>query len=144
LTHGLQPANVCSIAVTSPGHAYAQFQRALKAGNPVLAVEAARELEHVTLEDALGLCLILRQDTGRYQRAAARWLARCHAAVEAVALTEIREVADLMAAVPVHGAGPTAELAARFEQRGLHRCARRVREVIEASSADADRAAGGA
>jgi hypothetical protein len=130
--------------VTSQGHAYAQFQRALKAGNPVLAVEAARELEHVTLEDALGLCLILRRDRGRYQRAAARWLARYHAEVEAVTLTEIREVADLMVALPVHGAGPAAQLAERFEQRGLHRCARRVRDVIEASSSDADGAAGGA
>jgi hypothetical protein len=129
--------------VTSQGHTYAQFQRALKTGNPVLALEAARELTHVTLEDALGLCLVLRQDRGRYQRAAARWLARYHAEVEAVTLTEIREVADLMAAVPVHGAGPTAQLAERFEQRGLYRCARRVREVIGASSADADRAAGG-
>jgi hypothetical protein len=89
---------VCSIAVTSQGNAYAQFQRALKRGNPILALDAARELNHVTLEDALSLCLVMRQDTRRYQRAGARWLARYHAEVEAVTLTEIQEVADLMTA----------------------------------------------
>jgi hypothetical protein len=114
--------------VTSQGHAYAQFQRALKAGNAFLALEAARELNHVTLEDALGLCLVMRQDRRRYQRAAARWLARYHGEVESVTLTEIREVADLMAALPVHGAAPAAELAQHFEERGLYRCAQRVRE----------------
>ncbi|HSD01281.1 MAG TPA: hypothetical protein VLB81_02865 [Gaiellales bacterium] len=119
--------------MTSQGHAYAQFQRALKAGNAFLAVEAARGLNHVTLEDALGLCLVMRQDRPRYQRAAARWLARYHAEVESVTLTEIREVADLMAALPVHGAEPAAELARHFEQRGLHRCAQRVREHAQDS-----------
>jgi hypothetical protein len=142
LTHGLQPANVCSIAVTSPGHAYAQFQRALKTGNPILALEAARELKHVTLEDALGLCLVMRQDKCRYQRAAARWLARYHAEVEAVTLTEIRAIADLMAALPAHGAEPAAELAEHLEQRGLYRCAQCVRDLVEGSSPDADCASG--
>jgi hypothetical protein len=117
-------------AVTSQGHAYAQFQRALKAGNAFVAMEAARELNHVTLEDALSLCLVTRGDRHRYQRAAARWLARYHAEVDAVTLTEIRDVADLMAALPTHGPAPAAELAEHFERRSLHRCARRVRELV--------------
>ena len=90
---------------------------------------AARELKHVPLEDALGLCLLLRGDSRRYQRAAARWLARYYAEAEAVTLTDIREIADLLAAIPVHSAGAAAELAVRFEERGLHRCADRVRAV---------------
>jgi hypothetical protein len=81
---------VCSIALTSQGNAYAQFQRAVKRGNPILALDAARELNHVTLEDALSLCLVMRQDTRRYQRAGARWLARYHAEVEAVTLRAAR------------------------------------------------------
>jgi hypothetical protein len=117
-------------ALTSQGHAYAQFQRALKTGNAFLAVEAARELKHVTLEDALGLCLVMRLDKRRYQRAAARWLARYHAEVDSVTLIEIRDVADLMAALPTHGAAPAAELAEHFERRGLHRCASRIRELV--------------
>jgi hypothetical protein len=129
LTRRRPHANVCSAAMTSQGHAYARVQRALKTGNPVIALDAARELAHMTLEDALSLCLVLRSDKRRYQRAAARWLARYHAEVEAVTLTEIREVADLMAALPVHGAGPAAELGGYFERRGLHRCARRMRDI---------------
>jgi len=70
------------------------------------------------------------KDGRRYQRATARWLARYQAEVKAVTLAEIREVADLLAALPVHGVEPAADLAARFEQRGLHRCADRLRELI--------------
>jgi hypothetical protein len=114
-------------AVTSQGHAYAQFQRALKAGNAFLALEAARELKRVPLEDALGLCVVMRQDRRRYQRAAARWLARYHAEVEGVTLTDLREIADLLAAVPIHGTDAAAALTACLEERGLWRCADRVR-----------------
>jgi hypothetical protein len=114
--------------MTSHGHPYSRFQRALKTGNPRLALDTARELQHINLEDALSVCLLLRHDTRRYQRAAARWLARYHAEVEGVTLSEIREIADLLAALPAFGAEAAGELAERFTQRGLHRCADRVRE----------------
>jgi hypothetical protein len=39
--------------VTSPGHPYAEFQRALKNGNVWVAEAVARELHHASLEDAL-------------------------------------------------------------------------------------------
>jgi hypothetical protein len=130
LTAGAVRANVCSDDhVTSQGHAYAQFQRALKTGNAVLALDAARELNHITLEDALGLCMLLRYDRRRYPHAAARWLARYHADVEGVTLTDIREIADILAALPVHGREAGIDLAAHLEARGLHRCANRVREL---------------
>jgi len=118
------------VRVTSQGHLYAQFQRALRTGNAVLALDAARALERLTLEDALGLCVVLRTDRRRYGRAAARWLARYQAEVEAVSLNEIREVADLMAALPVFGVEAGAEIAAHLERRGLHRCASRVRGLL--------------
>jgi predicted metal-dependent HD superfamily phosphohydrolase len=41
--------------VTSRGHPYAEFQRALKNGNVWVAEAVARELRHVWLEDALKL-----------------------------------------------------------------------------------------
>jgi hypothetical protein len=116
--------------VGSQGHAYAQFQRALKTGNAFLAMEAARELKHVPLEDALGLCLLLRGDRSRYQRAAAKWLARFYAEVEGVTLTDIRELAELLGALPTHDRVAGAELAEHLDTRGLHRCANRVRELI--------------
>jgi hypothetical protein len=114
----------------SQGHAYARFRRAITTGNPRLAMDAARELNHITLEDALGLCLLLRHDQRRHQHAAARWLARYHADVEGVTLTDIREIADLLAAVPVHGRPAAEDLAGQLEARGLHRCARNVRDVM--------------
>ncbi len=76
----------------------------------------ARELRRVTLEDALALCLILRHDEQRYQRATARWLARHHAEVDGVTLTEIREVTDLLAALPVFGAATVSALVMPAEQ----------------------------
>jgi hypothetical protein len=118
------------VLVTARGHPYSRFQRALKTGNTALALEAARELERLTLEDALGLCLLLRKDTRRYQRATARWLARYHAEAEGVTLTEIREVADLLAALPVFGRDAGTSLAEHLERRGLHRCAGRVRDLV--------------
>src|SRR6478672_4101466 len=63
------------------------------------------------------------------QHATARWLARYHADVEGVTLADIREIADLLAALPVHGCDAGVELAARLEARGLHRCATRVRDL---------------
>jgi len=39
--------------VTSQGHAYSRFQRALKTGSAFLAMEAARELAFLGLADAL-------------------------------------------------------------------------------------------
>ncbi len=115
--------------MTSQGHAYAQFQRALKTRNAFLAMEAARELKHVPLEDALGLCLLLRAERPRYQRAAAKWLARYYAEVEGVTLTDIRDLADMLGALPVHGGEAAADLAAHLEALALHRCANRVREL---------------
>lgn len=63
--------------MTSEGHPYAVFRRALGAGSAQIAMSAAAELEHVGLEDALSLVYLLA-GTGdpRYSRAAGRWLAR--------------------------------------------------------------------
>ena len=116
--------------MTSQGHAYARFQRALKTGNPAIALAAARELNHVTLEDALGLCLLLRHVPRRYQRAAARWIARYHADIAGVTLTDIRQIADLLAAVPIHGQQAAADLASELHARGLARCARTVQDIM--------------
>jgi hypothetical protein len=63
--------------MTSDGSAYVRFRRALEIGNELLVVAAARELPRVALDDALRICLVLREgDPDRYQRAAVRWLGR--------------------------------------------------------------------
>jgi hypothetical protein len=83
--------------MTSQGHAYTRFQRALRTGNPFLALEAARELHHLTLADALSLCLLLRDaDPLRYEPAAVRWLARLLERRPGVRLRDVSELAELL------------------------------------------------
>jgi len=117
--------------LTAQGHPYSRFQRALTTDNAFLAMDAARELNHITLEDALGLCLVLRADARRYERATGRWLARYQAEGESVTLADIRVIADLFAALPVHAKQAAHDLAAQLEARGLHRSGQRVRDVMD-------------
>ena len=59
------------------GHAHARFRRALLTKNIKLIDAAARELQHVGLDDALRVLVVFaeRRDI-RYERAAARFAAR--------------------------------------------------------------------
>ena len=75
--------------MTSQGHPHARFRRALSTGNPRLAEAAARDLHHVSLADALELCLLYRGEPERYERAAARWIARLIAERPGVRLAEV-------------------------------------------------------
>jgi len=63
--------------VTSQGHPWAIYDRAIKAGSLAGAVAAAHNLNQpIVLDQALRLLLLyLRHDPGRYPRAAARWAA---------------------------------------------------------------------
>jgi hypothetical protein len=89
--------------LTSQGHRYAQFQRALKTGNAHLALAAAAELRHVDLADALSLVLLIRDDDPlRYDRAAVRWLSRYTAEDRELHLAEARELVDMLAGVGRH------------------------------------------
>jgi hypothetical protein len=61
----------------SKGSPYQRFRRALETRNPLLVRSAAAELEHISLADALAICLVLLEhEPGLYGRAAARWTAR--------------------------------------------------------------------
>lgn len=63
--------------MTSSGSAYARFRRALQSGNLTLVRSAAAELPNVSLDDALHVCVLLRdREPERYERAAVRWIAR--------------------------------------------------------------------
>jgi hypothetical protein len=65
------------VFVTSHGTAHGRFQGAIEQRNVLQAEMAARELEHVTLRDALKL-VVLYADEGspKFEPAALRWLAR--------------------------------------------------------------------
>ena len=60
--------------MTSQGTAHGRFTRALASRNVLGAESAARELGRLSLEDALGLCVLYLQCApARYERAAVRW-----------------------------------------------------------------------
>jgi hypothetical protein len=80
-------------SVSAKGHPHARFRRALRTGNPVIAEAAARDLGRLTLHDALDLCLLYRSQPERYERAAARWIARLIAERPGVRLSELEMVA---------------------------------------------------
>src|SRR3954453_7969801 len=75
--------------MTSQGHPYARFRHALATGNARIAAAAAGALHTVSLADALDLCLLYRSDPERYERAAARWIARLIAERPGLPLAEI-------------------------------------------------------
>jgi hypothetical protein len=87
--------------MTSDGHPYARFRRALDTGNETLVTATARELPHIALDDALRICLVLRGgDPDRYERAAVRWLGRFALEGRAVTIDDLRRAADALDALP--------------------------------------------
>jgi hypothetical protein len=63
--------------VSIKGSPYAGFRRALDTGNLALIRTAAAELPQVNLDDALRICLVIRErEPASFDRAACRWLAR--------------------------------------------------------------------
>lgn len=87
--------------MTSDGSAYARFRRALRTGNHTLVLATARELPHVALDDALRICLVLRDgDPEQYERAAVRWLGRFALEARGVTLDALRLAADALDALP--------------------------------------------
>jgi hypothetical protein len=87
--------------MTSEGSAYARFRRALEIGNELLVLAAARELPRIALDDALRICLVLRDgDPGRYERAAVRWLGRFALEAHQVTIGALRAAADALDELP--------------------------------------------
>ena len=78
--------------MTSNGSAYARFRRALQSGNLTLVRAAAAELPAVSLDDALHVCVLLRdREPERYERAAVRWIARFCVERREVSLEDVDE-----------------------------------------------------
>jgi hypothetical protein len=65
------------VFVSDSGSPYSRFQRALKTGNLTIIRAAAAELPVIRLDDALQVCVLLRdREPERYERAAVRWIGR--------------------------------------------------------------------
>ncbi len=87
--------------VTSDGSPYGRFRRALGTGNELLVLAAARELPQVGLDDALRICVVLRDgNPDRYERAAVRWLGRFALEAQNATIDDIRAAADALDALP--------------------------------------------
>jgi hypothetical protein len=101
------------------------------------ALSAAGELRHVGLVEALELCLLLRDDGPRFDRAIVRWHARYATETAGVTAHEAQAVLALLAALR----GPTRASAARSLaelvcRRGLERaCEVLIRWANEADGA---------
>jgi hypothetical protein len=77
--------------VSIKGGSYARFRRALGSGNLTLVRAAAAELPSVNLEDALRICVLLRNAApSRYERAVMRWLGRLYLERPRLTLEELR------------------------------------------------------
>ena len=86
--------------MTSPGHPYAEFKRALKNGNLWVAEAAARELPRVSLEDArLRVLLYAEKESAKFELAAMRWLER----YLAESSPSLPEFAKVVASLAEHG-----------------------------------------
>jgi len=87
--------------VTSDGSPYSRFRRALQTGNEMLVLATARELPRVALDDALRICLMLRDsDEDRYERAAVRWLGRFALEARGATIDDIRIAAEALDELP--------------------------------------------
>lgn len=96
--------------MTSQGTAQGRFQRAIQRRHLFVAEMAMREMDHVTLANALALTLLIAEENPqRYERAALRWHSRF--------VEEAREItlADAALALAALGSlrGPGAGAAAR-------------------------------
>ncbi len=97
--------------MTSQGSAYGRFRRALEIGNEALVLAAARELPHIALDDALRICLVLRDsDRVRYERAAVRWLGRFALEAHGVTIEALRQAADALDSLPSSTAAAVEQL----------------------------------
>jgi hypothetical protein len=87
--------------MTSDGNPYTRFKRALATGNLNLVHAAALELPRVGLEDALEVCLLLRdKDPARFERAAVRWLGRFALEAKGVTIEAMQRAAGAFDAMP--------------------------------------------
>jgi hypothetical protein len=106
--------------MTSDGSPYARFRRALDTGNELLVLSAARELPQIALDDALRICLVLRDgDPRRYERAAVRWLGRFALETGAVTMRDLRTAAAALEALPTRTAEAMEQLQALCVARGI-------------------------
>jgi hypothetical protein len=111
--------------VTSQGHPYAQFQRALSTGNPMIACAAAAGLR-LSLADQLGLLFVLLSEPERFVRAAARWQANVCLELKRMSLSDAQLLVAALAALPGEGQNDAVATLQAFAERRQLRDVERV------------------
>ena len=113
--------------MTSQGHGYARFRRALESGNAHVALAAAAELRQVGLADALSLLFLIREDRPvLYDKAAVRWFAKYAAGDRYLVLRDARELIDLLDGIGRHDQVAVVRLERWLRARGYDDEADRV------------------
>jgi len=93
---------------------------ALASGDLDRVMQIARNLgQSVRLDDALRVCLLVRDEPDRFQRAAVRWLGRFALEGRAIAIADLQEAADALDAMPGHPAAAMERLAALCIAHGV-------------------------
>jgi hypothetical protein len=112
-------------------HPNSVLQRAIRTGDTALALRAAAELPRVDIEDAFAICLLLRADRARYERACVRWLERYAAEAEGATLGDVVRIASgfqlIFARVVPRDLRPMEQL---LRRRQLHRAADRLTTML--------------
>lgn len=119
--------------VTSQGSPHARLQRALTSRNALVAWATASEVPHVSLDDALALCLLLAEsDPARFERAAVRWHARlCHE-VRGLTIDESALALSALRALPGRGREAAGQaLASLCQAHGLERAVLRLEDWLD-------------
>jgi hypothetical protein len=115
--------------VSIKGGSYANLQRAIATGNPLLVRSAAAELgSRIALPDALSICLVLlRGEPGRYDAAAVRLHARLALELPLRALEHSQLTLSALAGLRAEDPLPAAHALAEFlDAYGCDELRRRV------------------
>ena len=100
------------------GGSWAHFRRAVAAGQPLVALAAARELPALSLADALALTLVLRGEERLFERAAVRWHSRFLRDAGYLSLADATLSLAALALMPTSFETGAAALAAVCERHG--------------------------
>jgi len=113
--------------MTSQAHAYTRFKRALKSGNPHLALDAPAELQRIGLADALSLLLLIREDKPvLYDQGGGALVRQVRCGDRHLLLRDARELIDLLDGVGRHGQVAIVRLERWLRARGYDEEADRV------------------
>jgi hypothetical protein len=97
---------------------YVIFRQALDAGDLVRVRSLAAEMPRIGLEDALRICLLMRDHDG-YERAAVRWLGRFALEARTVCIEDVQAAAAALDALPDRPDAAMERLAAVCTQCGV-------------------------